>query len=127
MVDSDDVLFYDADCGFCERASHLLGRLTTNSVNIRPAHPEWTDCDLRVRREITDHVVAYCGGTLFVAHQAIGAILRTHGRNAGVRLSGFTLTIPLLSPLWSAIYYRIARHRSAISAFIGAPQCSIRQ
>ncbi|MDO5099062.1 MAG: DCC1-like thiol-disulfide oxidoreductase family protein [Corynebacterium sp.] len=120
-----DVVYYDADCGFCQRAALWLNTLTARSIPSRPAHPDHLDCDSDVRREIATHVVAYCGGTMFVAHHAIGQVLRTHGRNGLVRLAGNALLIPVLSPVWARIYYFIAKHRSAISARIGAPQCTI--
>jgi predicted DCC family thiol-disulfide oxidoreductase YuxK len=120
--ESQPLLVYDADCGFCTRMADLA--VTRMKVACR-AIP-WQQADLAAlgltEAEVTEKVWwVEPGGTKLSGHRAVAAALR-HGSPA-LRPLGNLLAIEPLAPVASAGYDLVARNRYRLPG--GTPACRI--
>ncbi len=119
-------MFYDADCGFCQRSVDWLRALdTAGAVGFRPFQTP----GLRESRPEVDFARAGKGvqlldesGRLSFGEAAMAEALK---RIPGWRWLGSFLVCPLVRP-FSALGYRlVAVNRRRISRLLGLDQCAV--
>ncbi len=118
-----EVFYFDADCGLCTKSAQLLGNLVDPKVQLIGTFPEDPQVPAVIAYEIEQHVVANLDAKTFFGHEAIGQVLRKHGRWIAVRLVGNLLCASLLGGIWAAIYKQVAANRQKLSLIIGATAC----
>ncbi len=108
----EDLLLYDADCGFCTRVAGLAPRMGL-AVRVRPLQDEdLASLGVDVERATRELPFVGTRGGVSYGHQAVARALMTGGlwwRTVG-RLVG---SRPARRPM-SAIYHWVARHRGSL-------------
>lgn len=100
-------IYYEPDCGFCQRTSLLLREfLLSSTANVQPASVEPDIARLLVERQ--SWVVRGDDGKLYLKWAAMAYVLRQHPFTAWL---GWLFDIPRLKPAMDHFYDLIGRNR----------------
>lgn len=105
-------LFYDPDCGICQRAAKILAHAGL-TARVLPGEVETLlDAGVQLERFARQIPFRTEQGQVTYGALAIGLALRT-SRYAPVRATGVLLTHPMLRPAAERVYRLVADNRSS--------------
>lgn len=105
-------LFYDPDCGICQRAAKILAHAGLTACVVPGEVETLLDAGVHLERFMRQIPFRTEQGQVAYGALAIGLALRT-SRYAPVRATGVLLTHPMLRPTAERAYRLVADNRSS--------------
>lgn len=127
MADRDLILFYDADCGFCQMSVNwLIKNVDCNPTIIQYQNKEELNKFNDLNRSLVNKEIQLIKGkSIYSGAKAIGFCLKNKSLNI-YKIISYIMLCPFVLPFAEICYKIIANNRMTISKLLKLNQCKIK-